>query len=54
MTAAYQQAVKGIRERVESAVRDLQQLQGAEKALNSLLDALAHLRVEENKEGKQS
>ena len=58
MTAPiYQNTVKGIRERIVDTARDLvllPQTEGTKAALSSLIDALAHLRVEENKEGKQS
>jgi hypothetical protein len=56
MTAPiYQNTVKGIRERVLEAANDLTKVEPTKDttaALNSLIDALAHLRVEENKEGK--
>ena len=55
MTTAYQQSVKGIRERIMDTCNDvskLPQTEGTIAALNSLIEALAHLRVEESKEGK--
>jgi len=53
MTAPiYQQSVKGIRQRIMDTCDDvskLPQTEGTKAALNSLIDALAHLRVEEGK-----